>query len=82
MKLEIPFGHVFDRQEVSSDKGAVGIPSVCDRPSRRLLSTFCCPHSDVEAARRSAARICVGSSRIVKSGSTKALRIWPSASIT
>lgn len=82
MKLEIPFGHVFYRREVSSDRSDVGVPSVCDQPSRRLLSTFYCPHSDVEAAWRSAARICVGSSRIVKSGSTNALRIWPSASIT
>jgi hypothetical protein len=37
---------------------------------------------DVEAARRSEAKICAGSSRIVKSGSTNALRIRLSVSIT
>jgi ATP-dependent Lon protease len=35
-KLEIPFGHAFDRREVSSSKSAVraGVPSVRDQPSR------------------------------------------------
>ena len=36
-KLEIPFGHAFDRREVSSSKSAVraGILSVCDSFPRR-----------------------------------------------
>ena len=50
--------------------------------SQMSLSTFCLPHQDVEAAWRSKAKIWAGSSRIVKSGSTNALRIRPSASIT
>lgn len=37
---------------------------------------------DVEATPRSDSKICVGSSRIVKSGSTNALRIRPSVSMT
>jgi hypothetical protein len=37
-KLEIPFGHAFDRREVSSSKSAVraSVPSVCDQPSRSV----------------------------------------------
>ena len=35
-KLEIPFGHAFNRREISSSKSAVRacIPFVCDQPSR------------------------------------------------
>jgi hypothetical protein len=34
-KLEIPFGHAFDKRGVSSSKGAVRVgPSVLDQPSR------------------------------------------------
>jgi hypothetical protein len=35
-KLEIPFGHAFDRREVSSPKSVVRacVPSVCGQPSR------------------------------------------------
>jgi hypothetical protein len=38
-KLEITFGHAFDRREVSSSKSAMraGVPSVFDQPSRRAV---------------------------------------------
>ena len=42
-KLEIPFGHAFDRREVSSSKSAVcaGVPSVSDQPSRSTPYSGC-----------------------------------------
>jgi hypothetical protein len=45
-KLEIPFGHAFDRREVSSSKSAVRacVPSVRDLPSRSA------PYSESRAA--------------------------------
>jgi hypothetical protein len=52
-KLEIPFGHAFDRREVSPSKSAVraGVPFVFDQPSRSAPYNTALRSNDSESER-------------------------------